>query len=417
VRLSLGAQLALAAPWFAYNLQWGALLPVVLPAQVQALAPHDKELVLGIVMDLGALIALVATPLAGALSDRARDRRPFVAGGGIATVCALLLLAALGPRGSLLAFAAAVLALQLTTNVWGGPYAATIPDRVPPEARGAASGWMMVMTVLGTVAGAVVCGPFAQRGDFRDAYLFIAAALAATLLLTFATVYARGDAHAAARAPSAPRPFFPALRDHRAFYVVLATRALVTMGIYSVYEFFQYFLGDVVHVPNPATNGGLLLGAAALAGVPAALYAGRVGDRIGPLRVVVVTSALMALAAAAFVAIVYHPSWYATIALALAYGAANCAYQAVDWALAIAVLPDLADAGKDMGIWHTSFVFPQMIAPGLTGLVIAASKPVSPQLGYALAFAFAALWFGLGTVFVARLYAATGRQVGHGTSP
>jgi len=416
VRLSLGTQLALAAPWFAYNLQWGALLPVVLPAHVQALAPQNKELLLGIVMDLGALVALVVTPLAGALSDRARDRRPFVAGGGLATVGALLLLAGFGAHGSLIAFAAAVLALQLTTNVWGGPYAATIPDRVPPDARGTASAWMMVMTVLGTVAGAVVCGPFAQRGDFRAAYLFIAAALAASLLLTFTTVYRHGDERAA-RPQIESRPFFPPLRAHRAFYVVLATRALVTMGIYSVYEFFQYFLGDVVHVPNPATNGGLLLGAAALAGVPAALYAGRIGDRVGPLRIVVVTSALMALAAAAFVAIVYHPSWYATIALALAYGAANCAYQAVDWALAIAVLPDLADAGKDMGIWHTSFVLPQMIAPGLTGLVLAASKPVSPQLGYALAFAFAALWFGLGTVFVARLYAATGRQIPHGLRP
>jgi len=145
-----------------------------------------------------------------------------------------------------------------------------------------------------------------------------------------------------------------------------------------------------------------------LVGVPAALLAGRLSTRFGVLRIVVVASAVMALSAAAFVAIVFVPSWSATIALALVYGAANCAYQAVDWALAIQVLPDEQQAGKDMGIWHASFVLPQAIAPGLTGLAIAASKPVSLQLGYALAFGLAALWFGIGTVFVARLRTALG---------
>jgi hypothetical protein len=52
--------------------------------------------------------------------------------------------------------------------------------------------------------------------------------------------------------------------------------------------------------------------------------------------------------------------------VAIVYGAANCAYQAVDWALAIHVLPDAQQAGKDMGIWHASFVLPQAVAPGLT---------------------------------------------------
>ena len=406
--LSLRAHLTIASPWFAYNVQWGALLPIVLPAQIAVLAPGSKELVLGGVMNAGALVALVVTPLAGALSDRLRGgRRPFVLAGGLANVAALLLLGALGGHASLGAFVAAVLVLQLANNAWGGPYAATIPDRVPPADRAVASGWMMVMTVLGTVAGAVVCGALVQHDGFFAAYAFIAVVLVVCVLLSF------GPAPGALPQPSTPRvrapaepPFFPPLRLHRAFYVVLITRAFVTMGVYSVYGFFLYFLGDVVHVAQPVTNGSLLLGVAALFGVPAALVAGRLSNRFGVLRIVVIASAMMALSAAAFVAIVYYPSWSATIVLAIVYGAANCAYQAVDWALAIQVLPDEQQAGKDMGIWHASLVLPQAIAPGLTGLVIAASKPVSLQLGYAVAFGLAALWFGVGTLVVARLRTA-----------
>jgi len=403
--LSLRAQLTIACPWFAYNVQWGALLPIVLPAQVAALAPGSKELVLGGVMNAGALVALVVTPLAGALSDRWRGgRRPFVLAGGLANVAALVMLGALGGHAPLGAFVAAILALQFATNVWGGPYAATIPDRVPQADRAVASAWMMVMTVLGTVAGAVLSGMLVQRGNFFAAYAFVAAVLVVCILLSFGP--APGTLPQAstprARAP-AKAPFFPPLRLHRAFYIVLITRAFVTMGVYSVYGFFLYFLGDVVHVAQPATNGSLLLGVAALVGVPAALLAGRLSSRFGVVRIVVIASAVMALSAAAFVAIVYYPSWSATIVLAIVYGAANCAYQAVDWALAILVLPDEQQAGKDMGIWHASFVLPQAIAPGLTGLVIAASKPVSLQLGYAVAFGLAALWFGVGTLVVARL--------------
>lgn len=402
-RLSLRAQLTIAAPWFAYNTQWGALLPIVLPAQIALLAPGTKELVLGLVMDAGALVALVVTPLAGALSDRARGgRAAFVVWGSLANVVALVLLGALGGRAPLGAFVAAVLGLQLATNLWGGPYAATIPDRVPPNDRAVASGWMMAMTVLGTVAGAVVSGTLVQRGAFFAAYGFIALVLAASVLLSFAP--APGTIAAAPAAPPPERgPFFPPWRANRAFYLVLITRALVTMGIYSVYGFFFYFLADVVHVAQPATSGSLLLGIAALAGVPVALVAGRASRRFGVLRIVVASSAAMALFAAAFVAIVYAPSWPATIALAIAYGAANCAYQAVDWALAIEVLPDPRRAGKDMGIWHISFVLPQAIAPGLTGIAIAAAKPVSLQLGYAAAFGLAALWFVAGAVAVTRV--------------
>jgi hypothetical protein len=88
------------------------------------------------------------------------------------------------------------------------------------------------------------------------------------------------------------------------------------------------------------------------------------------------------------------------------FGVGYGAYQAVDWALAIDVLPQGDSAAKDMGIWHVSLVLPQVIAPALTGVILAALKPHSLLLGYTLVFTATAFWFILGTVFVRQIRGA-----------
>jgi MFS family permease len=88
----------------------------------------------------------------------------------------------------------------------------------------------------------------------------------------------------------------------------------------------------------------------------------------------------------------------------LMFSAAYGAYGAVDWALALQVLPSGRDAGKDMGIWHVSMVLPQMLGPAMAGWLIAAIKTAaSGRLAYAVAFAVAAAWFALSALLVGRV--------------
>jgi hypothetical protein len=67
VRKRWVAQLGLAC----MGLWMASLTPlqILLPKQVQNIAPHDKFLVIGLVHAFGAVAAIVATPLVGALSD------------------------------------------------------------------------------------------------------------------------------------------------------------------------------------------------------------------------------------------------------------------------------------------------------------------------------------------------------------
>src|SRR5438067_11810660 len=85
-RFTLLDQFFVSCLWLAYNVQWGALLAIVLPAQIEAIVgPARKELFNGLVGPMGAAVALVITPIAGALSDRSRSRlgrrRPFLLAG------------------------------------------------------------------------------------------------------------------------------------------------------------------------------------------------------------------------------------------------------------------------------------------------------------------------------------------------
>src|SRR5438132_8209695 len=109
-RLTILDQFFISCLWLAYNAQWVALLPIVLPDQIAAIVgPARKELYNGLIPAIGATMSLLITPVAGALSDRSRSpfgrRRPFLLAGGIINVLCLLALAGFGRGSSLWLFA------------------------------------------------------------------------------------------------------------------------------------------------------------------------------------------------------------------------------------------------------------------------------------------------------------------------
>jgi MFS family permease len=173
--------------------------------------------------------------------------------------------------------------------------------------------------------------------------------------------------------------------------------------VFSVYNFFQYFLADVIGIANPAQQGSMLLGVGALVSLPFGFMAGLLSDRWGRKRTVMLSSAIMAVTSIAYVLTAFKASWSLVVVMAIVFGIGSCAYQTVDWALAIDVLPKMENAGKDMGIWHIALVLPAVIAPAVSGLVLQEVKPYSLTLGYTIVFTMAAFWFSLGTVFVRKI--------------
>jgi MFS family permease len=412
-RFTLLDQFFVSCFWLAYNIHWGALIAIVLPNQIATIVGDtNKEFYNGLIPPLGAVVSLLMTPVAGALSDRSRSRfgrrRPFMVVGTLINILFLVLIAGFGNGSNIWLFLLCYMGIQFGNNWSGGPYAGLIPDVVPPEKRGSASGWLGLMTAIGTLVGALAAGRLIQSGDYWPIYTLIIVALVIMLVLTLWGVREQPNTAVAGRFEigSFLRSFLLDPKVYRDFYWVLLTRGLVTMGIYSVFTFFQYFLKDIIQVANPAEQSSYLIGIIIVAGIPTSIIAGSLSDRHGRKPMVYISGGLMALASVIFIAVSLFPSMAFTFAVGALFGFGYGAYQAVDWALAIDVLPGGEDAAKDMGIWHVALVLPQILAPAITGLTLNALKSSSLLLGYTVVFVLTAVWFVLGTVFVRQIKGA-----------
>ena len=412
-RFPVADQIAVSLLWFALFANWLTVVPVIIPDQIAAiLGPNAaaKEGISGSILAIGAVMALVMAPVAGALSDRVRRangrRRPFLVAGIVGSCVGLALLAPFGPGSSIVLYALAILNLQFWWNWACGPYAGLIPDVVPVPSQASASAWMNIMSILGTFTGNAIAVVLYVHGHPAAA---IAGLVTINLVCLAVTVMRVREPPA----PGAVRPFAlgPFVRSfwlppalHRNFYRVLVTRLFANLGVWSVLTFLLFYLEDVVGVAEPGRILPMVLGIGALLGIPASLVAARLSARWGIVAIVRTTNWMMAGSAIAYVLIALHPYPALMAPVALVYFSGWGAYQAVDWALALRVLPKSETAGKDMGIWHVALVLPQILGPLSTGWIISGAKwAVSARFAYVLAFAIAALWFSLSALLIARV--------------
>jgi len=196
--------LAISIFWFALNLHWSALGIIILPSQVfKMVGDAQKGEALAFVLVPGAFVSLFANPLFGLLSDRTRGwlarwgrRRPYILVGTLVNVAGLIWMAMARDIPSL---ALAYSLVQFSNNAAQAPFHALLPDIVPQEQRGIASGAMGFLQLLGNIAGVVVAGIFIdaskplslyQQGLWLT-YGIIIAVLVALMLVTVISVRER----------------------------------------------------------------------------------------------------------------------------------------------------------------------------------------------------------------------------------
>ncbi len=215
-----------------------------------------------------------------------------------------------------------------------------------------------------------------------------------------------------ARLYDATRSYFSRYSD---FVWVLLTRLLITLGVYTVQEFLQYYMGDVVKnftlfgsvvTDRPETAVSFFLITLLVGGILSAYFGGALSDRYGRKLMVYLSGALQA--AVVFLLVPIH-DFTAVVLLGIVFGLGYGAYQSVDWALATDVLPS-EDYAKDMGVWHVADVLPQMIGTPFAGFFLDTFQRIGrspgvnmPNLGYTVIFGMAIVYLFLGTVFVKQI--------------
>jgi len=162
----------------------------------------------------------------------------------------------------------------------------------------------------------------------------------------------------------------------------------------------QGFLLDVIKSSNEVLLSSITVALILTCSVPTTIIAGKLSDHIGRKKLVYASTALMAVCCCGFCIVSYFPSTVISLVLAGIIGIGYGSYQSVDRALVLDVLPPNANVAKDLGIWHISFVLPQVIAPVIAGAILTEIKKTSIALAYASIWGVTGIWFILATVFI-----------------
>ncbi len=368
-------------------------IQVLLPEQLQAVAPENKEAMLGVVTGLGALAAVIFNPLAGALSDRTAGRfgrrHPWTLAGGLVGAAGLVLLS---NQQTVLGIALCWVGVQVCFNAMLAALTAAVPDRVPVAQRGFVSGWIGMPQVLGVVLGTVLVTVIVT--GVRAGY--VAVALAVVVLTLAFPLSTRDEPLAVADRPRLDlRSFWVSPRRHPDFAWAFGTRFLVQLGNALGTLFLLYFLTDAVRLDDPST-GLLILILIYTAGLMATtVVAGRLSDRSGRRKsFVIVSGFVMALAA---VMLAVSPTWPVAMAAAAVLGGGYGIYLAVDAALITQVLPTATGRAKDLGIINIANSAPQVLGPALAAPIVAGLG------GYPVLYGLTAVVTVLGGVFVYKI--------------
>ncbi|MDQ6644755.1 MAG: MFS transporter, partial [Chloroflexota bacterium] len=235
--------LAISIFWLALNFHWAALGIIILPSQVfKIVGDLNKGEALAFVLVPGAFVSLFANPLFGLLSDRTRGRlafwgrrRPYIFCGTLINIGGLIWMAA---SRDIVSLAAAYILVQFSSNAATAPFHALLPDIVPAEQRGLASGVMGLLAIAGSIGGVIVAGLFIDASKPLPTYVqglwltygIIIAVLLALMLITIFSVKERNglSAQSAAQeedqsltAPAIAEPAAPVRRSWLSRFVVL----------------------------------------------------------------------------------------------------------------------------------------------------------------------------------------------------
>jgi MFS family permease len=390
----------LGAFWFGIQVVWTAVLGVVLQDRASGLSPQPV-LAYAELAAAGAAVASIVQVVAGIFSDRARvragDRRAFYRIGVLLAIPAIVVLPAVTSLGALWS---AMLLLQVGMNVAGGPYQAIVSDYLPPERVGRASSWMSIYQFSGSVVGILLTTQL--RGVALGVAL--AACLAAGWLAT--DLYLR-------RQPRSPAIAAAPLRFDANVRTVLASRAFINLGFYTLFGFLFFFVRESLGAPDARTTTGILILAFTIAGVIGAAVAGRPADRLDKRLVVTVACIAIAISVGAFAA---APTVAVSLVCAIASGVAWGAFFTADWSIAYAVLPRDAMA-KAMGVWNLALAVPQVAAPAITGPLVAALDARRAGLGPRVALICVIVEFAIGTAWLWRLRLSRTRDAPRETIP
>jgi MFS family permease len=358
---------SLSAVLFSLLALYAAVLAVLLPNQIQLLVGSAKTTALATVFAITSVFSSIATPVAGAFSDRTRSRfgrrSPWIFTGALIGGGSLALVPYMP---SLVWIIVAWIISAVALNAMQAAITTIVADRLAPAERGLASGLIGAGMTAGGTVGIIIGGMMGEH--IALAYELFAGWIA---FVSVIFVVLNSDRPS----DGAPPPKFDIGGFLSGFWIdprkspdfawAFMGRFVIYMGYQSIVTYLFYILQDYIHLSRTKANITIshLSEITFVALVCAALAAGWVSDRIARRKPLVFAgSFIMALAVAAPL---LAPNIQGMLLYAGLIGLGYGAFMSVDLALMTQVLPDSfgESTGRDLGILTTAINIPQILSP------------------------------------------------------
>lgn len=390
-----GFMFALTAAAISLYILYAGIGALLLPYQIGLLAPGSKVAILSFFTSITVLIALVANPLAGALSDRTTSRfgrrRPWIFVGGLLTVLGLLFM---WRATNIPLLFIGYCFVELFSNIVLATLVATIPDQVPERQRGTVSGIFGLATGLGGILGAILAGQIFKSAP-TDAYvvMFLIVLVTTVPFALFLTdkVLPRGYMPAF-HFGAFLKNFWINPRKHPDFGWAWLTRFIPFVGYFLGITYIFYYLEDVVKYPAALQGASTFSIVAAVVSLVSTVIGGYLSDRFQRRKLFVIAG--MIIMAVSMILLAIFQTWLTVVVAAAVLGFGLGAYLAVDVAIVTLVLPSAKDRAKDMGIINIANTLPHSLAPVIAGFILATTH------NYSLLYIFATIFVLLGILTV-----------------
>lgn len=368
---------------------------VLLPAKTALLAGDGKASVVAVLSTSAMIVAAIANIIFGALSDLTRSRfgrrSPWIIG-GLVLAAAAMMFVSWAPTVPLLIVGWCV--YQCFLNAIVAPLIAVITDRTAPKFRGTISAMYALGYSVGIYGGQMIGARFLTDQSMGFTVLAVLTLIGGPLA---ALIMREGSSLAMPRKRFTAQMFwehfsFPT-RHCRDYYLALFGKFLIVAAKFAISGFQLYILTDYMMQSADGAKHyvSVISMCMMVTAIAMTVIAGPISDRIGSRKIPVIACSLLVAVGSIIPFFSNDPKMM--IAYALVAGTGMGAYNAVDQALNVEVLPSKDTAAKDLGILNLANTGGQVLGPVLAATLI-------NMFGYHALFPLAAVCSLLGALLI-----------------
>lgn len=373
--------LAMFGIWMAINLP----ATVTVALRIGEIDTENKTTTYSMVAGIGTLVAVLANPFFGRLSDRTRSRfgrrRPWIVVGLAGTTVGA---AVIGLSDSIPMLILGWILMQAFINAAIAATLAIVADRIPESQHG------LVGALSGTASAAsTVVGIFFIQAFPTNILAQIGLPVAIAIVFGLALVaLLRGDKPATGEQPPFTMQefagsFYINPRKSPDFAWFLLAFLLINLGFGVMATYAVYYLQDQIKVPEDDLPGTLfvtflLSGLVALVVAP---LAGWISDKTGRRKPLFVLAAVLTAAGMGVIVLAQDATMF-IIGQTLGAGLAAGILFGIYIAFAVATLKDTSTVGRDLGIVNIAFTLPFSLVPFAAPLLLGSGDGPNYQLLY-----------------------------------